>query len=589
MADPCVQLAQRLAGNDKKSRDRALRRLRAYLRERSRDGEFTSDEFSKIWKGLFYCMWMQDKPILQEELARNMAQLVHILHTRESRNLFLRAFWQTLNREWNGIDRLRLDKFYTLTRFVLHQSGQLLKQSGWEESMMEEFLLILVEEVLKKEAPSGVQHHLIDIYLEELAKIGSTELTADMNSKLIEPFCKIAAKTKDPILQQSVVNGIFQMILDQAPFAIEDLMKELGHDLTNDEVSNDGGSGYGGHLGDDGPVLQFDYQGISDRLFSLASRQNIPTRNRKSLYRLVKRFKDLAEGIFPQDDFPEEVSTDEDDDEFSSWRFRKRQKKYQEKMMLEMQGSNTEPEKRKRKRVVSASGELLEDLGKEACPPAKRKRKKKGSSSKIELDHTQLNGSAESSPSVRMKDQRIKECSVITAQPHCSGTGHIADTSAKTQVKKRRSRLLRLSLSVLPLRGTLLMKRRRALGRSRIINKKMETTSVTPPVSPPAKVNSTSQDFVAFCKSEPPKPRYVKSSKSGIKQIQKDENCNSKKVTFSLNKNMTAEFKRTDRSLLVSPTGSSRVPFNPDQRPQHGVLKTPTKSPVPRARASDFF
>lgn len=28
-------------------------------------GGFTPDELLKIWKGLFYCMWMQDKPLQQ--------------------------------------------------------------------------------------------------------------------------------------------------------------------------------------------------------------------------------------------------------------------------------------------------------------------------------------------------------------------------------------------------------------------------------------------------------------------------------------------------------------------------------------------
>ncbi|XP_077335487.1 LOW QUALITY PROTEIN: ribosomal RNA processing protein 1 homolog A-like [Lithobates pipiens] len=596
MADPCVILAQKLAGNEKKTRDRALRRLRAYLRERS--GRFSSDEFCKIWKGLFYCMWMQDKPLLQEELARNMSQLVHMLHTRESRNLFLRAFWQTLNREWDGIDRLRLDKFYTLVRFVLNQSALLVQQADWEESMVEEFLLILVEEVLKTEASRGVQHHVIDIYLEELAKIGSTELTADVNLKLIEPFCKIAAKTKDAILQQSVVNGIFQIILDQAPFAIEELMKEVGHDPTDEETDGDGGSGSGGLPAQDeediGPVLQFDYQAVSDRLFGLASRQNIPSRNRKCLYRLVKRFKDLAEGVFPHDDFPEEVSTDEDDDEFSSWRFRKRQKKFEDRLMLEKHGFIPEPEKknvgrgvqhpeiRRRRRERQRDRRLRGNV---------RRRRKFPRPGK-EADHSRLNGRAESPPTEKTEDTKSKGRPAKAARSH--DAAHIADTPSAKPVKKRRSRLLRLSLSVLPLRGVSLMRRRRALMRSRIIGNKPETSSVTTPATPPAKVSSTAkvtstaQDFVAFRKSEAPKALYVKSSKTGGRQIRKDQNCNSKKVTFSLNKNMTAEFKRTDRSLLVSPTGSSRVPFNPDQRPQHGVLKTP--SPVAsRARASDFF
>lgn len=28
-------------------------------------GGFSQEELLKIWKGLFYCMWMQDKPLLQ--------------------------------------------------------------------------------------------------------------------------------------------------------------------------------------------------------------------------------------------------------------------------------------------------------------------------------------------------------------------------------------------------------------------------------------------------------------------------------------------------------------------------------------------
>jgi hypothetical protein len=62
------------------------------------------------------------------------------------------------------------------------------------------------------------------------------------------------------------------------------------------------------------------------------------------------------------------------------------------------------------------------------------------------------------------------------------------------------------------------------------------------------------------------------------------------------------EFRKTDRSLLVSPEGSSRVPFDPQQKPLFGVLKSPeasltkgtkTKSTLKttpkRPTAADFF
>uniref|UniRef100_A0A4W3JXQ3 Ribosomal RNA processing 1 n=1 Tax=Callorhinchus milii TaxID=7868 RepID=A0A4W3JXQ3_CALMI len=59
-----LQFAQRLASNEKRCRDRALSKLRRYLSARSQPSSvgFTREELLKIWKGIFYCMWMQDNP-----------------------------------------------------------------------------------------------------------------------------------------------------------------------------------------------------------------------------------------------------------------------------------------------------------------------------------------------------------------------------------------------------------------------------------------------------------------------------------------------------------------------------------------------
>lgn len=198
---PEIQLAQRLAGNEQVTRDRAVRKLRKYIVARTQRaaGGFTHDELLKVWKGLFYCMWMQDKPLLQEELGRTISQLVHAFQTTEAQHLFLQAFWQTMNREWTGIDRLRLDKFYMLMRMVLNESLKVLKMQGWEERQIEELLELLMTEILhpSSQAPNGVKSHFIEIFLEELTKVGAEELTADQNLKFIDPFCRIAARTKE--------------------------------------------------------------------------------------------------------------------------------------------------------------------------------------------------------------------------------------------------------------------------------------------------------------------------------------------------------------------------------------------------------
>lgn len=85
---------------------KTLNTLRKYLA--SRDMEF--DDMLKIWKGLFYCMWMSDKMAVQQELATNLASLVHDCSDASNAFVFLSAFYSTMMREWTQIDRLRLDK-----------------------------------------------------------------------------------------------------------------------------------------------------------------------------------------------------------------------------------------------------------------------------------------------------------------------------------------------------------------------------------------------------------------------------------------------------------------------------------------------
>ncbi|XP_037686792.1 ribosomal RNA processing protein 1 homolog A isoform X2 [Choloepus didactylus] len=342
---PEIQLAQRLAGNEKVARDRAVRKLRKYIVARTQRaaGGFTHDELLKVWKGLFYCMWMQDKPLLQEELGRTISQLIHAFQTTEAQHLFLQTFWQTMNREWMGLDRLRLDKYYMLMRMVLNESLKALKTHGWDERQIEQLLKLLTTEILHpdSQAPNGVKSHFIEIFLEELTKVGAQELTADQNLKFIDPFCRIAARTKDTLVLHNIVRGVFETIVEQAPFAIEDLMNELDAREEEEEMSEDDGvwesdgslegddcgpdkpsqeppgqppkgSVHGdGQAGDDGDsagaVLQFDYEAVANRLFEMASRPNTPSQNRKRLYKVIRKLQELAEGHFPEDDVPEKA------------------------------------------------------------------------------------------------------------------------------------------------------------------------------------------------------------------------------------------------------------------------------------------
>jgi ribosomal RNA-processing protein 1 len=88
---------------DRKIRDQALDTLRSFMQHRT---SVDQAELLKLWKGLFYCMWMSDKPRTQQQLARDLANLVDIV-PKEAVVPFLQAFWRTMAREWMGIDVLR--------------------------------------------------------------------------------------------------------------------------------------------------------------------------------------------------------------------------------------------------------------------------------------------------------------------------------------------------------------------------------------------------------------------------------------------------------------------------------------------------
>ncbi|KAH9218487.1 nucleolar protein,Nop52-domain-containing protein [Leptodontidium sp. 2 PMI_412] len=162
---------KQLAANDRPTRDAALDSLRTYLSGRR---ELPALELLKLWKGLFYCMWMSDRPRTQQALANSLADLVAVLPLA-SVIPFLRAFWQTMQREWTNIDVLRMEKFLLLARRYLGATFKVLKEGGWEEELVRSHVELLQEGPCNVEdvrVPNGMRFHVIDIYVDELERVG---------------------------------------------------------------------------------------------------------------------------------------------------------------------------------------------------------------------------------------------------------------------------------------------------------------------------------------------------------------------------------------------------------------------------------
>ncbi|EGS21297.1 uncharacterized protein CTHT_0031510 [Thermochaetoides thermophila DSM 1495] len=196
-----------LASSDRKVRTAALNSLHAFLSARQVASALTTLDVLKLWKGLFYALWMCDRAIPQQNLCNELADLIWQL-PRESVATWLRGFWATMAREWTGIDVLRMEKFLLLVRRVLGASFKWMKKDGslgkrthdgqekavktgaWDQSKVDEVLGLLAEwpfslaeevritqssekggEIVQK-IPVGMRLHVLDIWVDEVERVG---------------------------------------------------------------------------------------------------------------------------------------------------------------------------------------------------------------------------------------------------------------------------------------------------------------------------------------------------------------------------------------------------------------------------------
>jgi ribosomal RNA-processing protein 1 len=101
-----------LAHNEKTTRDRAVKSLTTYLFQ---NPTLSPLALRKLNKGLFYSFWMSDRQHVQIHLADRLSALVTSLPIKQAIE-YTSAWFHVLAREWPGIDRVRLNKYYMFMR-----------------------------------------------------------------------------------------------------------------------------------------------------------------------------------------------------------------------------------------------------------------------------------------------------------------------------------------------------------------------------------------------------------------------------------------------------------------------------------------
>ena len=131
---------------------------------------------------------MQDKPALQQRLSRDLATLVPSLRTPLVIP-FLRAFFLTMSREWSHIESLRLDKYLYLIRQYLNAAFTFLSRNKWKKGLLEQWNEVVEEvplECKNMRIPNGLRYHVMDIWVDELEKVGGEEWEKEDKKQVLE-------------------------------------------------------------------------------------------------------------------------------------------------------------------------------------------------------------------------------------------------------------------------------------------------------------------------------------------------------------------------------------------------------------------
>ncbi|CAG9576882.1 unnamed protein product [Danaus chrysippus] len=193
------KFARLLSGNEKKTRDRVLKTLKKWLLNCFEKGyEFKEDDFIRVWKGLFYAVWMSDKPLVQEELCDNISSILDLFPVEQIHHavLMMKAGFRVLATEWYGLDQHRMDKFLMLVRRYLRGGWRCLKRNDWSLDSCQRFVDMMTGQdgLFAVKTPSFARNslslmlHIIDCYLEELSKISEGSLPPASLASLLQPF-----------------------------------------------------------------------------------------------------------------------------------------------------------------------------------------------------------------------------------------------------------------------------------------------------------------------------------------------------------------------------------------------------------------
>ena len=148
---------------------------------------------------------MSDKRKVQLDLAKKLSNLISKLKNDKILQ-FLKAYFATIEREWHGIDRLRLDKFYSLSRCMIKEILLIAQKNS---KLFPKILKLLNNgplNVTSSKLPKGLLYHTSEAIIDEMidAKV--------YNLELVEIFCQLLTRVKDMTFYVKLLEDVFEKI-----------------------------------------------------------------------------------------------------------------------------------------------------------------------------------------------------------------------------------------------------------------------------------------------------------------------------------------------------------------------------------------
>jgi len=342
-----------LASADKKVRDKAVKRLSKYL---SNKKDLSDLVFLKLWKGFFYCFWMSDKPLVQQQLSEKLASLI-LKIPDEIVIKFIETFWKEIRLEWTGIDRLRLDKFYYLFRQIHLNSFKFLEKVNWDITHVIKYLDIFTDgplSLLDQTVPPSLLYHACEVFIPELEKAISKPIPSSVFIEILEPFFDVIGFCSNDILVEKVVEELFLNIVNI--YENEEANEE-------EEESN--------------VVKSCNFKDIYERLEKLNNEPLVLKKNFENIESLIIVFKGLSEAQGVLQDEEGNEKNEEDDDE--------NKEVEEEKTKTKSKGMATKKAVKKTTKKNTKKEQPIE-INEDEKPVKKNNKKRKAEVESIEID-----------------------------------------------------------------------------------------------------------------------------------------------------------------------------------------------------------